>query len=301
MFLFDQVLAQGNHEENAQEPAGHGQEGHLQESWLHLPHEECGQREDDATGDGAGSRADRLGHVGFENRARSAHAMEETESGQRHDGNGNRGGNGQPGLETKVGVGRAEEDTEDDARDCGLQRELEGRLAGGDIGSVVCGWGLGPRGFGDLGRIRHGACSSQMAAGWGREEFYWGLHRLAITCTRWLASEDAFFLHPREYLQATSPLPKTYGGSRRPSIDDGVGAWSGPLLFVALLGVVIRRFAWISASDIASEPALDAAGRPRQECPTLFFESWLAGVLQCLFKRRFPRPLNKKPREGVHR
>ena len=123
--IADHDPAEERHEQDAQDAADEEEGRGLQvcvdrvEFRPDAGDEEGRDGEDRARGDGLADRADRPGHVLLEDRA--AHELEEGHADDRRRvGRGDR----HPGPEAEVGVGRAEDDGQDQADEDGLEREF---------------------------------------------------------------------------------------------------------------------------------------------------------------------------------
>jgi len=138
--------------QRADDPAGDGQERNLPvievRRAVGQEEDQCRDREDHPGRQRLTRRADRLDDVVFEDRA----LPEELEHRDREHGDRNRRRHREARLEREVDRGGAEQDAEDRSEDDGLDRELRGRLRGGNVGleGRWTNWPLG------LGEVSHG-------------------------------------------------------------------------------------------------------------------------------------------------
>ena len=117
----DQEAAERDHRGEAEQGSEETERDDLQVRRRRPPEEERGNREDRARRERRGGRADRLREIRLEDRAPPA---EEPEDGHGQDRGGNRGRNREPDPQAEIGVRRAEDEAERDARDHGLRGEL---------------------------------------------------------------------------------------------------------------------------------------------------------------------------------
>ena len=119
MLLYDQCVAERDHEQNAQRTAEHGDDGDRRDGRIGhraflRPHEQSRHREDRAGCKRLAGRTDRLNHVILKNIVSSKQSAADSHRNNRR---GNRRGDRQSDAESEISVRRAEHNREDDTED----------------------------------------------------------------------------------------------------------------------------------------------------------------------------------------
>ena len=135
MFLDDQGVAQGHHEQNAQNAAAQGDQGDLQDAGLvaqalFCPQEQCGHGEDGTGGQALACGTDGLHHVALQNGvlfhdlANYAHGNNCCRNGSRYS---------HTYTQTKISIGCTEDNCKDNTHDDGCHRKFRCDLVSRNI------------------------------------------------------------------------------------------------------------------------------------------------------------------------